>query len=297
MVSFGWIFAYLATLASAETLPTSTEQALEAHGPTASGPSPTEPPQRPLHHLFARSFSPYSTTYGTANPEECGYLNNDPSKTVSLPTWFSSRLTESVQPIYCYPGELCSGADSAFLCCSSSSVSMSNNVALTQGSNCTEWAHTKCYPYTATGFCTDSACLATATACVNPEYPECFTIGAQRGLDLSGPIFGQEQGNLTAVWCDVISTSMAVKGDWLKTYSTSVSFQANSSTSPLVQTPGSTVPFSTSQASSTSEAASASGSQASVSASASQDSKAPREWSGVVLLMTMLAVAGLALLL
>lgn len=174
---------------------------------------------------------------------------------------------------------------------------MSNNVALTQGSNCTEWAYTKCYPYSATGFCTDSACLATATACVDPEYPECFTIGAQRGLDLSGPVFGQERGNLTGVWCDVISTSIGVKGNWLKTYSTSVSVEANSSTGPLVQTPGSTVPFSTGQASGTSEAASAEGSRASASAPASQDSKASREWSGVVLLTTMFVVAGLALLL
>lgn len=80
MLSFSWIVACLVTRAYAEPLPSSTERALEGHAPTAQGPLPTEPPQHPLHNLYARSYSPYSTTYGTADPEVCGYLSYDPGK-------------------------------------------------------------------------------------------------------------------------------------------------------------------------------------------------------------------------
>ena len=75
-----WMLASIVALTSAETLPSPTERALEGHKPTDSGPSPTEPPQYPLQHLYARSYSPYSTTYGTGDSEVCGYLTYDPGK-------------------------------------------------------------------------------------------------------------------------------------------------------------------------------------------------------------------------
>ena len=203
-------------------------------------------------------------------------------------------LTTIVQPVACYPGELCSGYSSAFACCASSSTSVSNGVSLSQGLNCTQYAPTKCYPSSATKSCTDSACLATAIACSDPLYPECFTAGAKLGYDLAGPVFGKDDGlNLTAVWCEGFSTSLAVENNWLFTYSTSLDSTMSSSTGSLAQTPGSTVPLSMSQAVASSEAAGGGPSQA--TASQTQDSSAisKRPNGGLMLIVLLAALRGI----
>lgn len=140
----------------------------------------------------------------------------------------------------CYATELCTGLSSALQCCRSSSVSLSNGVSITHGSNCTVWGATKCYPRSATKSCTDSACQATATVCSDPEYPECFTAVS----------YDDPRSKYTAMWCEVVSSSVLISANWLKSWSTSLpsDYSSTQPSGPVVQTPGSTVPFSTIQA-------------------------------------------------
>lgn len=131
-------------------------------------------------------------------------------------------------------------------------------MTLTRGSNCTLYGATACYPSTATQSC-DDACQSTAVVCNDPNYPECFTAMANDNSHYNHSI--------TAVWCDVVSSSVEVFQNWFWSYSTSLPYNYSSTlpTGPLSQTPGSTLPFPTQQQTA---GASAAGAQATETSSA-----------------------------
>ncbi len=212
-----------------------------ANFPTEQAPLTTAPPTPISHHHAARFWSTYSDTYGGASSNICGYLTFNPRKSHGLIRAHSNAIL--VAPLACYQNEFCTSDGStgaAYQCCQSSSESANGPyVTFTLGSNCTQYGATACYPSTAAHLC-DDACQSTAVVCNAPDYPECFTAVGD------GEAYNQ---NLTAMWCDVVSSSLSVYPHWLWTWSTSLGadFTSTMSRGPLSQTPGSTVPFEKSQ--------------------------------------------------